>query len=277
MTAHTRSGRRLLARASTLALLAAVGLTASARSEGPRVGAKVTIRAISFDGNSFMPTAVLNRHIKSSANSTDPARVYDQKTVDADVAGLEADYRAFGYLAATVTCERQWSHNRTEVRLVFHIEERQRYPVKETTPLDELLKNAGRLVEEPPLLRVGQIFVTGNELTRQDVILQQVALYPGQILRQDDLRQAEEDLIRLDRFAVDTEKGIRPTLMVLENTGDPTNPYRDILITIKEKETSIYLNELCGRVAKWVYVFSPRTYAWIAAAYLRSLSDPSCR
>jgi len=277
MTAHTRSGRRLLGRVSTLALLAAIGLTASAWSEGPRVGAKVTVRAITFEGNSFIPTAVLNRHITSSIKATDRGHVYSRATVDADVAGLEADYRAFGYLGATVSCERQWAPNGTEVRLVFHIDEGSRYPVKETTPLDEILKNAGRMVEEGPLVRVGQIFITGNTKTRMDVILKQASLYPGQILQYADLRLAERNLSRLDRFVVDAEKGIFPTLTVLENEADPKSEYRDILITVQEKETTNPLDVLCDFVEERAYLFSPRTYIEIGAAYLRYLSNPSCR
>lgn len=36
------------------------------------------------------------------------------------------------------------------------------------------------VVAKEPSWRVGQIFIIGNEVTRQDVILEQVGLWPGQ-------------------------------------------------------------------------------------------------
>src|SRR5262249_49382178 len=49
-------------------------------------------------------------------------------------------------------------------------------------------------VQERQPSRVGEIKLSGNEVTRQNVILRQIPLYPGQILTYPDLRIAERNL-----------------------------------------------------------------------------------
>src|SRR5262249_14738100 len=83
--------------------------------------------------------------------------------------------------------------------------------------------------------RVGQLIVIGNKTTRQNVILRQVPLYPGQILTYPDLRIAENNLRRLNIFENDQEKGIQPKVEVLDPDGP--NPYKDILVTVEETRT----------------------------------------
>jgi hypothetical protein len=81
--------------------------------------------------------------------------------------------------------------------------------------------------------RVGSIFVVGNEKTPQSVILDQVPIAAGQILVASDLRRAERNLARLNLFVVDPQKGIHPTVTVLDPEGD--SGFRDILIQVHEK------------------------------------------
>jgi RNA polymerase sigma factor (sigma-70 family) len=75
--------------------------------------------------------------------------------------------------------------------------------------------------------RVGQIFIIGNEKTRQDVILDQVQLYPGQVLSYPDLRAAERNLARL--------KGFKSPPKVSVIDADSESPFKDIKITVEEK------------------------------------------
>ncbi len=91
------------------------------------------------------------------------------------------------------------------------------------------------MVEEPSPTRVGQVFIRGNEKTAFDVILDAVGLYPGQVLETAELQKAEERLVRLNRFVVDAEKGVRPTVAVIDDPKDPKSVYKDILISVKEK------------------------------------------
>jgi RNA polymerase sigma factor (sigma-70 family) len=88
--------------------------------------------------------------------------------------------------------------------------------------------------ERPPA-RVGQVFIIGNTKTRQNVILKQVSLYPGQVLSYPDLQTAEKNLARTGLFVVDPGKGVRPTVMVRDNAGDPDSEFKDIVITVQEK------------------------------------------
>jgi outer membrane protein assembly complex protein YaeT len=66
--------------------------------------------------------------------------------------------------------------------------------------------------EQPPK-RVGEIRVIGNRVTRQNVILREVPLYPGQVMTYPDIRRAEANLARLGIFKVDQE-GVRPHIEV---------------------------------------------------------------
>jgi len=96
-------------------------------------------------------------------------------------------------------------------------------------------KAPGQLAAREPQRKCGQIFITGNIFTRQNVILSAISLYPGQTLRLSDLRRAEKKLERLGIFKIDPVKGIRPTVTVLEDDGK--NPYKDILVSIEETPT----------------------------------------
>ncbi len=92
-------------------------------------------------------------------------------------------------------------------------------------------------VEEQPPVRVGNIFIVGNTRTRQNVILRQVPLFPGEILSFPDVLEAEKNLARLDIFN-SPDGSVRPTVRVL----DPESPngFRDILITVEEQNTGTF-------------------------------------
>jgi outer membrane protein assembly factor BamA len=132
-------------------------------------------------------------------------------------------------------------------------------------------------VTEQPLVRVGQIFIVGNTKTPMDVILRRVALFPGQILTYPDLRIAERNLARLNRFVVDRDKGIRPRVIPLPNPNDPDSQFRDILVTVQEKQTTGYLDvawdEVCDQFERWRPILSLETRVRIAANYLQCLYE----
>ena len=90
-------------------------------------------------------------------------------------------------------------------------------------------------VTEKPQSKVGQIIIAGNDVTRDNVILRQVGLYPGQILTYPDLKIAERNLTKLNIFEVDPAKGIKPTVTVLDPDGD--KEFKDILVTVQEEPT----------------------------------------
>jgi outer membrane protein insertion porin family len=91
------------------------------------------------------------------------------------------------------------------------------------------------VVERPPS-RVGQVFIIGNERTRQNVILRQVPEYPGQILSYPDLLVAKHNLERLGIF--------KPGSVEVTAQDDPINPdseYKNVFINLEEDNTGSLL------------------------------------
>src|ERR1051326_665756 len=85
--------------------------------------------------------------------------------------------------------------------------------------------------------RVGNIFIIGNDRTREDVIRPQLQFYPGQILSFADIRASEKNLERLGIFENNPETGVRPTIEVFPQNG-PDCPFHDILVHVQETKTS---------------------------------------
>ncbi len=80
---------------------------------------------------------------------------------------------------------------------------------------------------------VGEVIIVGNDRTSDGTIRRVVQLYPGQVLHMEDVRQAEQAIADLGLFVVDPEKGIRPTVSVLESPGE----FKDVLVRVQEKPT----------------------------------------
>ncbi len=93
----------------------------------------------------------------------------------------------------------------------------------------------GQPAAKEPQRRIGSIYIVGNEFTRQDVILKAVGLSPGWVLRDRDLRIAEENLARLGIFKFDPATGVRPTVTVLDPDGP--NEFKEILVQVQETPT----------------------------------------
>jgi outer membrane protein insertion porin family len=94
-------------------------------------------------------------------------------------------------------------------------------------------------VNERPPDTVGRVIVSGNDVTRQNIILRQVPVYPGQVLEYPALAQAERNLTRIGIFETNPEKGERPTVTVLDPFSD--NPVKDILVQVQETQTGSLL------------------------------------
>ena len=260
-------------------------------TEGP----VVKVKSIDVTGVHFVTNARLKTQINSSSEFLGIlGGDYKPMMADQDVAVLEKYYRTFGFHDVRVNREVQCD-NLKSVRLIYHVQEGQRYRVgnvdvspsasmphnqlmtfsklepgkpydankSETT--ETLIKAAygyrGREamtketltfpenkpgtvdvfyeVEERPPAKVGQIKIVGNDVTRQNVILRQIPLYPGQVLTYPDLRAAEANLARLNIFENKPDEGIRPTVSVI----DPDSPteYKDILVKVQETATGSLL------------------------------------
>ena len=85
---------------------------------------------------------------------------------------------------------------------------------------------------------VGEIKIVGNDVTRQEVILAHLGLYPGQSYCKADLENAEKRLAACKCFENNPSAGIHPTVSVI----DPDGPgkYKDILVTVQETKTASF-------------------------------------
>jgi outer membrane protein assembly complex protein YaeT len=90
-----------------------------------------------------------------------------------------------------------------------------------------------QIPQEQPPKRVGEPKIVGNTVTRMNVILREVPLYPGQVLTYPEIRRAEANLARLGIFEVNQE-GVRPHIELEEVEGsDIVNP----VIYVQEAKT----------------------------------------
>jgi outer membrane protein assembly complex protein YaeT len=257
-------------------------------TEGP----KVKVRDIQFIGNSFVSGARLATKVKSTSQWFHLiGGTYNKQMAEADANELIKYFRAFGYPDVRVALETQRSPDGSEVTLIFHIQEGQRYRIQDVPqvvglksipheqlealstykagdwldqgkidadvarikayygyngqdvqvqPIEVWSKDVPGVctvqyqVEERPVARVGQIFIIGNTRTRQNVILRQVPLFPGQILTYPDLQLAENNLKRLGIFT-SGQDGPAPTVKVIEDGSD--SPFRDIRVDVNEANT----------------------------------------
>jgi beta-lactamase regulating signal transducer with metallopeptidase domain len=92
------------------------------------------------------------------------------------------------------------------------------------------------LLASGAIAKVGQIVISGNDTTPDDLILRQAGFYPGQAVSEADLQIAESHLLKLNRFEVDPANGIRPTVTILHPESD--EEFKDILISVKESSAA---------------------------------------
>jgi outer membrane protein assembly factor BamA len=83
--------------------------------------------------------------------------------------------------------------------------------------------------------RVGRVKIEGNEVTQDRIILNQLGIYPGQILEYPQIDAARARLARLGIFDADNP----PTVEVLPNEFD--SMYQDILVRVKETRTGTFM------------------------------------
>jgi outer membrane protein assembly factor BamA len=98
-------------------------------------------------------------------------------------------------------------------------------------------KPAGEPAARAPQRKRGTIYIVGNDVTRQDVILKQLppGLASGKPLRSADLRAAERNLIKLDIFEKNKDTGVQPMVEILKRAAD--EEYADLLIRVQDKPT----------------------------------------
>ncbi len=83
-----------------------------------------------------------------------------------------------------------------------------------------------------PPARVGQIFIIGNEVTPDTLILDQLPLHPGQVMSFKDLKAAERNLYL-------NLQGVGLIVQVLD--PDEKSQYKDILVKVQETPVLTFL------------------------------------
>lgn len=106
-----------------------------------------------------------------------------------------------------------------------------------------------KLQEQEPRY-IGEVFIVGNTHTPDHYIRKVTFLYPGQKLVYPEIRLAERNLRRMNWFHSDEEKGIGPTVQILDSKG----PFKDILIKVEERPNSWIT------LAAWDLVLARRTW-----------------
>jgi outer membrane protein assembly complex protein YaeT len=94
-------------------------------------------------------------------------------------------------------------------------------------------------IEEKEPVRVGEVKVYGNTVTKDSVIRRQVNIYPGQILSYPDLLEAERNLSKLGIFEEDPMQGVKPSVEIERPEVD--EPFKNILVNVKEKPTGSFM------------------------------------
>jgi outer membrane protein insertion porin family len=92
-------------------------------------------------------------------------------------------------------------------------------------------------VEEVGPFRVGRILIEGNSRTKQNVILRQLDLYPGQVLPYPEIVAAQQRLARLNIFKNTADE--KPTITIIN--PDPNSEFKDLLVTVTEDNTGSLL------------------------------------
>ncbi|HEY7313814.1 MAG TPA: POTRA domain-containing protein [Gemmataceae bacterium] len=86
--------------------------------------------------------------------------------------------------------------------------------------------------------RVGQIFIIGNTVTLDSVILKQLPLFSGEEFTFSDLRSAERNLARLNLFKADPA----PLVRIMDRENDST--YKDIRVDVAERPVNIFFSAI---------------------------------
>ncbi len=141
-----------------------------------------------------------------------PGQRYDEGIVKADMKNLENYY---GYRGISAHVERRPVADVNDPSLV-HV---------------QYLVQGDRGTQD----RVGRIIIDGNSVTRDRVIMNQLGLYPGQILQYPELENARIRLSRLGIF----DQANPPEVRVLPS--DNNSEFKDILVAVQETRTGQFM------------------------------------
>jgi len=160
-------------------------------TEGPRV----KIKSVKLDGNKKMKTVTLKKAIKTTKKEWFfwPRR-YTEEGLDEDVERLEDAYWERGFLDYKITAKREFTDDKSKIRITFTIDEGPIYTVGKITFkfIDEEGKGPQNAINR--VLGTPKQKPTGSEYFDQKRLRAELKLEPGQGYRK---RTAESDRKRL--------------------------------------------------------------------------------
>ena len=168
-------------------------------------GQPYKVQQLQIEGNSMLPAEKLR-----SITDLKEGETYNRGVVQADVERLQNYYGMNGVQAAVQEAVFADPNNPGVVNVQYQVYEPSREPD-----------------------RVGRIIIEGNSVTDQRVILNQLGLFPGQILQYPMLEQARNNLLRLNIFNAENP----PTVEVIPQQFDSV--YKDIRVTVQETQTGM--------------------------------------
>jgi outer membrane protein assembly factor BamA len=183
-------------------------------------GVKYRIESVMVEGSRHFPKEEIEQFIRAK-----PGDCYKEDVVTADVKNI-TDFAAWRAEKAMVRKQLVCSDKPGHLRVLYEVDWKSHFLGS------HIFLEDNEVVEKPPA-KIGKIIIKGNEWTQDKVILKTIGLKPGQPLVYPELKLAELNLARLGIFEVDKEKGIRPTVTILESDSD----CKDILVEVKETLT----------------------------------------
>jgi outer membrane protein insertion porin family len=157
-------------------------------------GKKLYFGDISFLGNKIIPNERLHKYIKFKKGS-----IYNVKELQESVQNLYETYGDLGYLYLNVNVEEELSDSIVNIT----------YNIREGNPA-----------------RVNYIWVKGNTKTHEKVIRRELTIFPGDILRRNELIRSQRKVYNLGFFS-DLKLGTR----VVSDSGD-----MDLTFNVEEKQ-----------------------------------------
>jgi outer membrane protein insertion porin family len=158
-------------------------------------GPQTRVADLQIEGNRSIPTDTL----LAVAGST-PGQPYSESGVASDRNNILALYYNEGFPAAAFREEVSRGAKPNEVRLVYHITEGNR-------------------------IEVSKVLLTGYRYTRRGIIARQVAMEPGEPLRQGDVAKTQRQLYNL---------GVFNRVQIAPQNPDGTDPEKTVVVEVQE-------------------------------------------
>ena len=180
-------------------------------------GPVYTLRSLEVEFAPGADQAVFTREQVQGLLALNPGDVYSKGLVDESLTAIRSAYGQLGYADAF--------NAETGAVRAFELRDPQRPEV------DLLLRiNPGRRYT------TGEVVISGNNITKQNVIRRQVEVRPGRPLDMTGIDRTERRLEQLRLFSpLPPERGVKLTLQ----QPDPAEPeFRDVLIEVTETDTA---------------------------------------